>query len=63
MHAEDGGVEAAGYGAELPHKLAECLWWLFVIADRTDIDLPHAYAATMERIGAGLERAVQSSDS
>jgi NTP pyrophosphatase (non-canonical NTP hydrolase) len=44
--------------AELRHKLAECLWWAFVLADRLGIDLPDAYGATMDRIGAGLERAV-----
>ncbi|MCF7549484.1 hypothetical protein [Pseudonocardia sp. WMMC193] len=45
--------------AELRHKLAECLWWLFVLADRLDVDLPEAYQATMDRIGTGLTRAVQ----
>ncbi|WP_308817980.1 hypothetical protein [Pseudonocardia alni] len=49
----DGDTEA-----ELRHKLAECLWWLFVLADRLDVDLPEAYGATMERIGGGLRRAV-----
>jgi hypothetical protein len=44
--------------AELRHKLAECLWWLFVLADRLDVDLPEAYDATMDRIGGGLTRAV-----
>ncbi len=44
--------------AELRHKLAECLWWTFVLADRLGIDLPDAYGATMDRIGAGLERAI-----
>ncbi|WP_224392417.1 hypothetical protein [Pseudonocardia sp. ICBG1293] len=44
--------------AELRHKLAECLWWLFVLADRLDVDLPEAYGATMDRIGDGLRRAV-----
>lgn len=45
--------------AELRHKLAECLWWLFVLADRLDVDLPDAYQTTMDRIGAGLTRAVR----
>ncbi|WP_158071441.1 MULTISPECIES: hypothetical protein [unclassified Pseudonocardia] len=42
----------------LRHELAECLWWLFVLADRLDVDLPEAYGATMQRIGDGLWRAV-----
>lgn len=45
----DGDVDA-----ELRHKLAECLWWVFVLADRLDVDMPEAYAATMDRIGADL---------
>ncbi|UBH13168.1 MazG-like protein [Macrococcus armenti] len=24
---------------QLEHKLAECIWWLMVIAERTDVDL------------------------
>ena len=39
---------------ELKHKLAECLWWLFVLADKLDVDLPAAYAETMQKIGGGL---------
>lgn len=45
----DGDVDA-----ELEHKLAECLWWLFVLADKLDVDLPTAYAETMQKIGGGL---------
>lgn len=50
----DGDVDA-----ELRHKLAECLWWVFVLADRLDVDMPEAYAATMDRINAGLERTLR----
>ncbi|MGW0791187.1 hypothetical protein ACWD04_23830 [Streptomyces sp. NPDC002911] len=50
----DGDVDA-----ELRHKLAECLWWVFVLADRLDVDMPEAYAATMDRIGAGLEQTLE----
>lgn len=46
--------------AELRHKLAECLWWIFVLADRLDVDLPTAYEATMDRISDGLTRAVEN---
>jgi len=48
----DGDVDA-----ELRHKLAECLWWLFVLADRLDVDLSEAYHSTMDKIGRGLEQA------
>ncbi|MCO1660676.1 hypothetical protein [Pseudonocardia humida] len=45
--------------AELRHKLAECLWWAFVLADRLAVDLPEAFESTMDRIGAGLGQAVE----
>lgn len=40
--------------AELKHKLAESMWWLFVLADKLDVDLPGAYAETMRKLGDGL---------
>jgi hypothetical protein len=49
----DGDVDA-----ELGHKLAECVWWAFVLADRLGIDLAQAYESTMDTIGSGLSRAV-----
>lgn len=27
---------------ELEHKLGECVWWLFILADRMDIDISEA---------------------
>lgn len=42
--------------AELRHKLAECLWWAFVLADKLGVDLPDAYRETMDKIGSGLEQ-------
>lgn len=47
----DGDVDA-----ELRHKLAECLWWVFVLADKLGVDMPEAYQATMDKIAAGLEK-------
>lgn len=44
--------------AQLKHKLAESLWWLFVIADKTGIDLDEAYADTMRTIAAGLDATI-----
>jgi NTP pyrophosphatase (non-canonical NTP hydrolase) len=45
--------------AEIRHKLAECLWWVFVLADRLDVDLPQAYEATMGHIRTNLSNAVE----
>ncbi|GGR57753.1 NTP pyrophosphatase (non-canonical NTP hydrolase) [Nocardioides luteus] len=44
--------------AELEHKLAESMWWTFVLADKLGIDLDEAYARTMNRIGAGLKSTI-----
>jgi hypothetical protein len=44
--------------AELKHKLAESMWWTFVLADRLDIDLDEAFAQTMASIGAGLDATI-----
>ncbi|MFB8106850.1 hypothetical protein ACFC3O_29235 [Streptomyces sp. NPDC056007] len=45
--------------AELEHKLAECLWWSFVLADRLGIDAPRAFENTMDRIEAGLQQTLR----
>ena len=44
--------------AELEHKLAESVWWAFVLADKLDVDLDLAYADTMAKIHSGLETTV-----
>ncbi|MFB7251136.1 hypothetical protein [Microbacterium sp. NPDC056234] len=44
--------------AELTHKLAESVWWAFVLADRLGIDLDEAYGETMTSIGEGLDAAI-----
>ena len=44
--------------AELEHKLAESMWWTFVLADKLGIDMDEAYARTMDRIRTGLEATV-----
>ena len=58
--AKDGtwGIEG-DVDAELRHKLAESLWWLFVLADRLDIDLDEAFATTMRTIGVGLASTIE----
>ncbi|MFD8496414.1 hypothetical protein [Amycolatopsis sp. NPDC059657] len=48
---------------ELRHKLAECLWWVFVLGDRLGVDVPAAYESTMDKIGGDLGRAVRGASS
>lgn len=45
--------------AELRHKLAESMWWLFVLADKLDIDLDEAFATTMATMRAGLAESIE----
>lgn len=44
---------------QLEHKLAESVWWTFVLADRLDVDLDGAYGRTMDRIGRQLAARVE----
>lgn len=57
--AHDGtwGIEG-DVEAELKHKLSESMWWLFVLADKLDIDLDEAFTATMTKIRGDLEATV-----
>ena len=36
-------------GQTLEHKLAECIWWLIVLADRMDIDIEREIGAFLEK--------------
>jgi NTP pyrophosphatase (non-canonical NTP hydrolase) len=40
--------------AALGHELAECLWWVLVLADRLDIDIAEAFSSTMNGLDARL---------
>jgi len=43
---------------ELKHKLAEALWWVFVLADKLDIDIDEAFTKTMSSIRTDLEATI-----
>ena len=45
--------------AELKHKLAESLWWTFVLADKLDINIDEAFSETMGKIRTGLEATIE----
>ena len=54
--ANDGTWDIAGDPkSELEHKLAESLWWIFVIADRLDVDITAAFNQTMDHLYQGLQ--------
>jgi hypothetical protein len=48
--------------AELKHKLAESLWWVFVLADKLDIDIDQAFVETMSTIRNGLNTTIARTD-
>ncbi|WP_349828875.1 hypothetical protein [Brevibacterium litoralis] len=61
--AHDGTWEIDGdVRAELEHKLAESMWWTFVLADRLDIDMDEAFARTMSRIRTALQGTIARTD-
>ncbi|MEV4580319.1 hypothetical protein AB0K16_44480 [Nonomuraea jabiensis] len=41
---------------ELRGKLAECLWWVFVLADKLGVDMPDACKTTIGKIANGLNQ-------
>ena len=45
--------------AELKHKLAESLWWTFVLADKLDIDIDQAFSETMGTIRTNLQATIE----
>ena len=47
MASEGQWVPAGDVPALLEEKLAECLWWILVLADRLDVDIDAAYASTL----------------
>jgi hypothetical protein len=59
--ANDGTWDITGDPkAELEHKLAASPWWIFVLADRLDIDITAAFNQTMDRIREDLQAGVDS---
>jgi hypothetical protein len=57
--AHDGTWEINGDAdAELKHKLAEALWWVFVLANKLEIDIDQAFDDTMSMIRTELNATI-----
>jgi NTP pyrophosphatase (non-canonical NTP hydrolase) len=54
MAAEGRWIPAGDLAEQTAGKLAECLWWILVLADRLGVDIDEAYATTMDRIESHL---------
>jgi len=43
---------------ELDNKLADCLWWVLVLADRLGVDITQAFTAKMNDLDVQLSKSV-----
>lgn len=58
MAAEGRWVPEGDVHALLRGKLAECLWWVLVLADRLDVDITAAYESKLGEVEAHLQDVV-----
>jgi NTP pyrophosphatase (non-canonical NTP hydrolase) len=54
MAAEGRWMHGGDVPDELGRELAECLWWVLVLADRLGVDLPEAFSARMSELDEHL---------
>ena len=48
--ADSGVRKIAEHKSKLAHELSDCLWSLFVLADKCDIDLEESFLETMKEL-------------
>jgi len=60
MAAEGRWVHPGELGKDLGDKLAECLWWLFVLSERLGVDLNGAFAAKLSELENSLASSLES---
>ena len=58
MAAQDRWVHEGDLPEELEDKLAECLWWVLVHADRLGVDIAKAFTKKMDKLDAKLSKSV-----
>ncbi len=58
MGAEDRWMHEGDLPKELRDKLAECLWWVLVLARRLDVDMTGAFTAKMDEFERNLAASV-----
>lgn len=59
MSAEGRWVYPGDLSKELPDKLSECLWWLFVLSSRLGIDLNTAFSAKLGELEQSLSASLK----
>ena len=59
MAAEGRWLHEGNVPEELSGKLAECMWWLLMIARRLNVNLSEAFPAKMDQLEAQLTGSIQ----
>jgi len=59
MASEGRWVHAGDLPKELGDKLAECMWWIFVLSDRLGIDISQAFSKKMDELDSSLSASVE----
>lgn len=62
MAAEGRWIHHGDLDKELGGKLAECLWWIFVLSSRLGIDVTTAFASKMSELESSLSSSVENAD-
>ncbi len=57
--AQDGLREIPNASEKIAHELADCLWSVFVIAEKYDVDLEGAFFRTMDELDKRIESEMQ----
>lgn len=55
MAAQGRWVHDGDIQTELKDKIAECLWWIFVLSDRLNVDISEAFTQFIHKRGIDLE--------
>ena len=59
MASEGRWVHDGDLPKDLGDKLAECMWWIFVLSDRLGIDISQAFSRKMDELDASLSAGIE----
>lgn len=60
MAAEGRWMYPGDLDKDLGDKLAECLWWLFVLSERLGVDIDTAFASKIAELEGSLSSSLES---
>jgi NTP pyrophosphatase (non-canonical NTP hydrolase) len=62
MMAEEGRwVHHGDLPRELEEKLADCLWWVLVLSERSGVDITKVFMSKMENLQSSLSESIDES--